>query len=83
MKKLYEKREVRFAVIMIVIYVIGTSLGEYISEATGTFKVASAIFHVAFGIFFFSWIKRNGLMEKYGLSGYSAGSCSICTLEAS
>ncbi|MBE5856471.1 MAG: CPBP family intramembrane metalloprotease [Lachnospiraceae bacterium] len=67
MKKLYEKNEVRFAVIMIVIYVIGTSLGEYISEATGTFKVASAIFHVAFGIFLFAWIKRNGLMEKYGL----------------
>ena len=35
MKKLYDKNEVTFAVIMIVIYVVGMSIMKYISEKLG------------------------------------------------
>ena len=67
MNKLYKKNEVTFAIIMIVIYVIGTSVAESISASIGVEKLVPAIFHVLFTAVIFGWIKRNGLMEKYGL----------------
>lgn len=67
MNKLYKKNEVTFAIIMIVIYVIGTSLAESISESLGTGKLIPAIFHVIFTAVILMWIKKNGLEGKYGL----------------
>lgn len=68
MNRIYKKNEVTFAIIMIVIYVIGTSLVESISESLGTGKLIPAIFHVIFTGAILIWVKKNGLEEKYGLS---------------
>lgn len=67
MKKLYEKNEVTFAVIMIVVYVVGTSFAEAANASVGIAKLIPAAFHVLFAAFIFGWIKKNGLIEKYGL----------------
>lgn len=67
MKKLYEKNEVTFAVIMIVVYVVGTSFAEAANASLGIVKLIPAAFHVLFAAFIFGWIKKNGLIEKYGL----------------
>ncbi len=67
MKKLYEKNELTFALVWIVIYVAGTSLAEMLSETIGVYKLVSAVFHAALTAGLFLWIRRNGLDEKYGL----------------
>ena len=67
MKKLYEKNELTFALVWIAVYVAGTSLAEALSETAGTYKLFSAVFHIALTAGLFLWVRRNGLAEKYGL----------------
>jgi len=67
MKKLYEKNELTFALVWIAIYVIGTSLAETLNETIGTFKLVSALLHMALAAVAFLWVRRNGLAKKYGL----------------
>lgn len=67
MKKLYRKNEVIFAIIMIVIYVVGTSIAESITASIGIEKLVPTIFHVLFTAIIFILIKKNGLEKKYGL----------------
>ena len=67
MKKLYEKNELTFALVWIAIYVVGTSLAEALSESISVYKLVSAVFHIALTAALFLWVRRNGLMEKYGL----------------
>ena len=67
MNKLYKKNEVTFAIIMIVIYVVGTSVAEALSAEIGIEKLIPAVFHVLFSAFILIWVKKNGLTAKYGL----------------
>ena len=67
MKNLYRKNELVFALVWIAIYVAGTSLAEALSEMTGVFKLFPAVFHVGMTVLILSWLKKNGLFEKYGL----------------
>ena len=68
MNKIYKKKEVTFAIICIVIYVVGTSIAESISETVGIVKLPSMIFHIGFSVILLAWLKRkNDLFEKYGL----------------
>ena len=48
MKKLYEKNELTFALVWIVIYVAGTSLAEALNETLGVFKLFSVNCVVSF-----------------------------------
>ena len=64
---LYKKNEVTFAIILIVIYVVGTSLAESITESLGVVKLIPAAFHVVYSLILLCWINKNGLKEKYGL----------------
>ena len=68
MKKLYQKNEVLFAIILIVIYVVGTSVAEELSTGLGINKIISAVFHLIFATVVLVWIVKNGYAEKYGLS---------------
>lgn len=68
MNKIYKKNEVTFAIILIVIYVVGTSLAESLTESMGIAKLVPALFHVAFSAVIIAWIFKNGHAEKYGLS---------------
>ncbi len=73
MNKIYKKNEVTFAIICIVIYVVGTSIAEALAANIGIVKLPSMIFHLIFTIVLLAWLKKNGLFEKYGLKmpGYS------------
>ena len=67
MKKLYEKSELRFAIIWIVIYCVLQSLANSINEEIGIEFSASAVLCVIQAVILFCFIRKNGLLERYGL----------------
>lgn len=67
MKKIYQKSEIWFAIIWIIIYVFGASAADSISKSIGLAKVITLPFLLITGGFLLIWIKKNGLMEYYGL----------------
>lgn len=67
MKKLYEKSEIWFAVIWIIVYVVLLSAADSFSEYFGVMKSVTAPLCVILSAIIFLWIKKNGLYEKYGL----------------
>ena len=67
MKKLYEKSELRFAIIWIVIYCVLQSLANSINEAIGVEYSASAVLCLIQAVILFLFIWKNNLSERYGL----------------
>lgn len=67
MSKLYEKNELAFSLIHIVIYVVGISIADSVSSSLGVEKSVTAIATVLLSLWLFLWIKKEGLTEKYGL----------------
>ena len=67
MKKIYEKSELRFAIIWIVIYCVLQSLAIPIDEAIGVEYSASAVSCVMQAVLLFFFIWKNNLSERYGL----------------
>lgn len=67
MKKLYEKSELTFAIVWIVIYCVLQSIANPINEIIGIEYSASAIFCVLQAVFIFAFVKRSGFMQRYGL----------------
>ena len=71
MKKLYEKSEITFAILWIVIYTVGmgTLKSNYgldsLWQMLGLMVISAAMF---------LFVSRNGLMEKYGLAGWAKNS---------
>ena len=71
MKKLYEKSEITFAILWIVIYAggMGTLQNNFgldsLWHMLGLIVISAAIF---------LFVKKNGLMEKYGLAGWAKNS---------
>ena len=68
MKKLYEKSEITFAILWIVIYAVGmgtlqNNFGlDSMWHMLGLIVISAAIF---------LFVKKNGLMEVYGLAGWA------------
>ena len=67
MKKIYEKSELRFAIIWIVIYCVLQSVANSINEAIGVEFSASAVLCVIQAVIILFFIRRNNLSERYGL----------------
>ncbi len=67
MKKLYEKNELTFAIIWIVIYCFLQSLANSLNEIIGIEFSANAVLCILQAIILFAFIKKNNLMERYGL----------------
>lgn len=67
MKKLYEKSELTFAIVWIVIYCVLQSLANPLNEKIGIEYSASAVLCVLQTAFLFAFIQRNGLLKRYGL----------------
>lgn len=67
MKKLYQKDEIWFAVIWIILYVVGFSMGDAVSEMLGVPKLLTCLVGLAMAVILFRFVKRNGLMDYYGL----------------
>lgn len=67
MKKLYEKNELTFAIVWIVIYCVVQSLANSLNEQIGISFSASAVLCIVQTIILFVFIQKNGLMKRYGL----------------
>ena len=67
MNKLYNKNELLFSIIFIVIYILGASLGDRLSDMLKISKIFTFLFVFALSLFLFFWIKKNNLLDKYGL----------------
>ena len=67
MNKLYKKNELLFAVIWIVVYVVGFSLADNLSVMIKIEKSITMIVGIILSVLLFGWMKNNGLYEKYGL----------------
>lgn len=66
MKKLYEKNELAFAIVWIVIYCVLQSLANPINKAIGIEYAASAAFCVLQAVVLFTFIRKNNLQKRYG-----------------
>lgn len=67
MYNLYKKDEVLFAILWIVVYVVGSSIADSLSMSLGLAKSVSVVFLVAMSLLALTWLKKNNLFKKYGL----------------
>ena len=67
MKKFYEKNEIWFAIIFIIVYVVGTALADMFSDMIGVGKSITVAYTFALSIFLAVWIFKNGLRENTAL----------------
>lgn len=67
MSKIWEKSELKFTLIWITIYAAGNSLSAEFSNMLGIKNCTTAVFNLGVSVFLLFWIKKNGLMKRYGL----------------
>lgn len=67
MRKLYEKSELTFALVMIAVYCVLQSLANPLSRMLGVESSAQAIFNAALTAFLLWFLGKNGLHARYGL----------------
>ena len=66
-KKLFDKSEVAFAIVLIVVYVVGSSLMQRVSAMIGIQFLAEAVFNLILSIVLLVFIFKNKLAEHLGL----------------
>lgn len=69
MKKLYEKNELTFAIVWIVVYCVLQSLANPLNKTIGVAYAASTAFCVLQAVVLFAFIRKNNLQKRYGLCG--------------
>ena len=67
MKKLYEKSELTFAIVWIVVYCVLQSLANPLNKAIGVAYAASSAFCILQTVALFAFIRKNNLQKRYGL----------------
>ena len=67
MKKLYEKNELTFALVWIVIYCVLQSLANPLNKDIGVAYAASVAFCFLQAVVLFAFIRKNNLQKRYGL----------------
>jgi membrane protease YdiL (CAAX protease family) len=67
MRQLYEKNELTFAIVWIVIYCVLQSLANPLNEKIGIEFSASAVFCILQSVILLIFIRKNNLLERYGL----------------
>ena len=67
MKKLYEKNELNFAIVWLVVYCVLQSLANPLNKAIGVAYAASAAFCILQSVVLFAFICKNNLRKRYGL----------------
>ena len=68
MKKLYEKSEITFAILWIVIYTVGMGT---LQNTFGLDSLWHMLGLIVISAAIFLFVKKNGFMEKYGLAGWA------------
>lgn len=67
MKQLYEKSEIRFAVICILLYVAGSSIADRLSKGLGCPKLITLAFDLCLCLYLIRFLRSNQLSGYYGL----------------
>lgn len=67
MKKLWDKSEIGFAVLFIIVYVVGNSLLMSASNAIGMEMALTLPFNLALIAVMLAFVRRNNLLEYYGI----------------
>ena len=67
MHKLYQKSQLWFSILWIVVYVVGSSIADGASESLGAPKSLTLAFHLALTALAFVWMRRRGLLATYGI----------------
>ena len=67
MNRLYQKSELLFSLLWIGLYVVLFSIADNISIIIGIDKCITAVIALVFVIILVYWIKKQGLIKKYGL----------------
>lgn len=67
MKRLYEKSELTFSIVWIVLYCGLMSVADGVSDGIGITKIISFPVALLMSVILLLFIKKNGLSEKYGL----------------
>lgn len=67
MNKIYQKSQLLFAILWIVVYVIAFSAGDSLSVSFGVEKSVTVLVGGVLTAVLAAWICRNGLTEEYGL----------------
>lgn len=75
MKKLYEKNELTFAIVWIVVYCVLQSLANPLNKAIGVAYAASSAFCVLQTVVLFAFIRKNNLQKRYGLCKSPVPAC--------
>ena len=75
MKKLYEKNELTFAIVWIVVYCVLQSLANPLNKAIGVAYAASAAFCVLQTAVLFAFIRKNNLQKRYGFCKSPVPAC--------
>ena len=75
MKKLYEKNELTFALLWIVVYCVLQSLANPFNKVVGVEYSASAAFCILQTTILFAFIQKNHLQKRYGLCRSSVPAC--------
>ncbi len=71
MKALYNRDELRFALIWIGIYVIAMMVGDNVSTIIGIKKIVTAPLAIGLTVFIYRWISKYNLKKKYGLCPFA------------
>jgi len=70
MNRLYKKNELMFSLVWIAVYVVLFSFSDSLSISLGIEKIVTAPLGVLFVVFLWCWIKKQDLLEKYGLCSF-------------
>ena len=70
MNRLYKKSELMFSLVWIAMYVVLFSLSDSLSISLGIEKIITAPLGLIFVVFLWYWIKKQDLLEKYGLCSF-------------
>ena len=67
MKKIFDKSELTFAIVLIIVYVVGSSLMQRVSGAIGIKYAAETAFNLVMSVVIIVFAKKNGLIKHLGL----------------
>ena len=67
MRKLYEKSELTFTIVWIVVYCVLQSLANPLNQKIGVEYSASAIFSILQSVILLVFLVKNNLLKRYGL----------------
>lgn len=70
MRRFYDKSEIWFAVMWIILHVVGVSVADSISESIEIPCLITVLYSIAMLAVLVIFIKKNGFMKKYGLCGF-------------